>query len=180
MSDNEIRAPTPSEAYKQAKNHAALLRALFLDGRFKYAQPPTAEFVKPDLKQTPMALYFAADFVQTTYIEYVVPFLPAGATRKCKDLANPWAWSDPNHKWEWTWDADKNALVDEQGGAHEFPTLREKDAVGKVADLVGRAFMTRKVILDNATDPKATLLVGGKTLDFGKEIEELTKETYPW
>ncbi|KAI1204767.1 uncharacterized protein F4807DRAFT_465404 [Annulohypoxylon truncatum] len=182
MPGDKIEHPTPAEAFKQAANHAALLRALFLHPKFKYAQPPTADFIKPDLEATPTALFFAADFVQNTYIEYVIPFLPAGATRKCKAVANPWAWSDPAYAWEWEWDeADGGgALKDKDGNVKEFPRLPQREAVEKVTDLVGRGFMARKVILENGTDPKAQLLAGGQTFDFGEEVRKAVEETYPW
>ncbi|KAI1139098.1 hypothetical protein F5Y05DRAFT_412201 [Hypoxylon sp. FL0543] len=180
MPGNEIRHPTPAEAFEQARKHAALLRGLFLHPRYKYAQPPTADFIKPDVDQTPMALFFVADFVQNTYINYVIPFLPAGATRKCKDIANPWAWSDPDYKYEWEWDAETATLKDKDGNVQEFPKLPERDALQKVKDIMSRGFMTRKIILENGTDPKARLLAGGQTFDFGPEVEQLVKDTYAW
>ncbi|KAI0012774.1 hypothetical protein F4779DRAFT_566777 [Xylariaceae sp. FL0662B] len=179
MPGDEIKHPTPAEAFDLATKHAALLRGLFLDPRFKYAQPPTADFVKPDPNQTPMALLFVSDFVQRTYVEYVVPFLPAGATRKCKAIGNPWAWSDPNYQWEWEWDDQTKTLKDAAGNVKEFPKLPKSEAVEKMSDIIGRGFMTRKIILENRTDMKARLLVGGQTCDFGAEVERLVRETYP-
>ncbi|KAI2464924.1 hypothetical protein F4781DRAFT_50292 [Annulohypoxylon bovei var. microspora] len=180
MPGDQIQHPTPAEAFKQAANHAALLRGLFLHPRFKYAQPPTADFIKPDTAATPMALFFVADFVQTTYIEYVVPFLPAGATRKCKAVANPWAWSDPDYGFEWEWDEQSATLRDADGNVKEFPRLPSREAVEKVGDVMSRGFMARKVILENATDPKAQMMAGGQTFDFGEEVEKLVKDTYAW
>lgn len=180
MSDNQIKHPTPTEAFKLATDHAALLRGLFLDPRFKYAQPPTADFIKPDPFQTPIPLIFTSDFIQRTYVEYVLPFLPPGSTRKCKAIANPWAWSDPNYKWEWEWDPQDNTMKDADGNVKQFPTLPEKDAIEKMSDLFSRGFMARKVILENATDAKARLLAGGETFNFGEDVEKLVKETYAW
>ncbi|KAI1413301.1 hypothetical protein F5Y13DRAFT_28599 [Hypoxylon sp. FL1857] len=178
--DDKIRHPTPAEAFDQAAKHAALLRGLFLHPQYKYAQPPTADFIKPNALQTPKGLFFLADFVQRTYIEYVIPFLPAGATRKCKAIANPWAWSDPNYKWEWEWDAGTSTLKDADGNVKEFPKLSEKDAFQKQSDILSRGFMTRKIILENSTDPKARLMAGGEPFDFGEEVEKLVKDTYAW
>ncbi|KAI1439867.1 hypothetical protein F5Y02DRAFT_404551 [Annulohypoxylon stygium] len=180
MPGDKIQHPTPAEAFKQAANHAALLRALFLHEKFKYAQPPTPDFIKPDMEQTPSALFFVADFVQNTYINYVIPFLPTGATRKCKDIANPWAWNDPSYEWEWTWDASTSTLKDKDGNVKEFPKLNEKEAVEKVGDVVSRGFMTRKIILENDTDPKAKMLTGGQEFDFGEAAKKAVKEAYPW
>ncbi|KAI2631489.1 hypothetical protein GGS26DRAFT_97109 [Hypomontagnella submonticulosa] len=180
MPGDKLKHPTPAEAFELAAKHAALLRGLFLHPRFKYAQKPTADFVQPDTEQTPPALLFVSDFVQRTYIEYVIPFLPAGATRKCKDIANPWAWSDPNYKFEWVWNAAEARLEDADGNVKEFPKLRDSEAVEKMGDLVGRGFMVRKAVLENSTDPKAKILLGGQTFDFGEEVEKLVNETYPW
>ncbi|KAI1378063.1 hypothetical protein F4677DRAFT_414339 [Hypoxylon crocopeplum] len=180
MQGDQIRHPTPAEAFELAAKHSALLRAIFLDPRFKYLQPPTADFIKPDTDQTPMAMLFVADFIQQTYIEYVIPFLPAGATRKCKAIANPWAWSDPDYKWEWEWDAQTSTLKDADGNVMQFPKLPDSNAIKKMGDVLGRGFMTRKVVLENGTDPKARLLSGGEAFDFGGEVERIVKETYPW
>ncbi|KAL7629663.1 hypothetical protein AAE478_001186 [Parahypoxylon ruwenzoriense] len=178
MPGDKIKHPTPAEAFDLATKHAALLRGLFLDPRFKYLQPPTADFIRPNTVETPPALIFVSDFVQKTYIEYVIPFLPPGATRKCKAIGNPWAWNDPNYKWEWEWDAETSTLKDAAGNVKQFPRLQEREAVEKMTDLVGRGFMISKVILENRSDPKARLLVGGQTFDFGDEVEKVTRETY--
>ncbi|KAI0886778.1 uncharacterized protein GGS22DRAFT_117420 [Annulohypoxylon maeteangense] len=178
MSDTPIQHPTPAEAFKQAKAHATLLRSLYLHPKFKYAQPPTPVFIKPNMDETPPALFFVADFVQTTYIEYVIPFLPAGATRKCKDVANPWAYIDANYVWEWEWDEAAGVLKDKDGNVKEFPKLAQAQAVQKMGDIVSRGFMARKVILENATDLKAQLLMGGQPFDFGEEVEKAVRETY--
>ncbi|KAI2606759.1 hypothetical protein GGR54DRAFT_407729 [Hypoxylon sp. NC1633] len=177
MPGDQITHPTPAEAFELATKHAALLRALFHDPPFKYLQPPTPAFIKPDTANTPMALLFVADFVQTTYVEYVVPFLPAGATRKCKDIANPWAWS-ANTTWELEWDPQTSTLKDAAGNVQDFPKLPNSEAVSKMSDVLSRGFMARKIILENGTDPKARLLAGGQSFDFGEEVERLVKETY--
>ncbi|KAI1398659.1 hypothetical protein F4819DRAFT_467868 [Hypoxylon fuscum] len=175
-----IKHPSPAEAFELATKHAALLRGLFLSPRFKYAQPPTADFIKPDPQQTPLALLFVADFVQRTYVEFVVPFLPPGSTRKCKDIANPWAWDDPNYQWEWEWDAETSTMKDAAGNVKEFPKLEESEAVSKMGDILTRGFMARKIVLENTTDPKARMLVGGQSFDFGKDMEKMIKDTYPF
>ncbi|KAI6083075.1 hypothetical protein F4821DRAFT_245579 [Hypoxylon rubiginosum] len=179
MPGDQIKHPSPAEAFELATKHAALLRALFLDPRYRYLQPPTAEFIKPDTDQTPLPLFFVADFVQETYINYVIPFLPAGATRKCKAVANPWAWNDPNYTWEWEWDAQTSTFKDAEGKAHEFPKHSDKFGVEKMGDVFSRGFMTSKIVLENATDMKARLMLGGKTFDFGEEVARLVKDTYP-
>ncbi|KAI1768373.1 hypothetical protein GGR53DRAFT_407941 [Hypoxylon sp. FL1150] len=179
MPGNQFKHPSPAEAFELAAKHAALLRALFLDPRYKYLQPPTAEFIKPDTDQTPRALFFIADFVQNTYINYVIPFLPTGATRKCKAVANPWAWNDPNYKWEWEWDAQTSTLKDADGRVKEFPKHPDEFGVEKMGDVFSRGFMTRKIVLENGTDAKARLLLGGESFDFGEEVARLVKETYP-
>ncbi|KAI1643643.1 uncharacterized protein F4817DRAFT_348930 [Daldinia loculata] len=180
MPGDEIKHPTPAEAFKLAADHAALLRGLFLDPRYKYLQDPTPTFIKPNLDETPAGLYFVSDFVQRTYVEYVVPFLPAGATRKCKAIANPWAWNDPTYPWEWEWDEQTSTLKDKDGNVIDFPKLPEAEAVNKMGDVLGRGFMARKIILENRTDIKARLMVGGQPFDFGKEVEDIVKETYPF
>ena len=107
-----------------ATTYAELLKALYNHPQFQYLEPPTAVIFKIDTQRTPMPLIFASDFVQTTYIKYVLPWLPAGATRKCKVLANPWAFADPEYRWEWEWDAAAGTMRSVQGGAAvEFPRL---------------------------------------------------------
>ncbi|KAI1385868.1 uncharacterized protein F4822DRAFT_356590 [Hypoxylon trugodes] len=178
MSGKKIEHPTPAEAFELATNHAALLRGLFLHPEFKYAQPPTADFVKPDTEKTPLPLLFVSESAQKTYVECVIPFLPAGATRKCKDIGNPWAWSDPNYKWEWEWDAQTSTLKDSNGNVQEFPKLPEKAAFEKISDVYTRGFIVGKGILENETDMKARLMIGGQTFDFGQEVRDLTNKTY--
>ncbi|KAI1640603.1 hypothetical protein F4809DRAFT_397989 [Biscogniauxia mediterranea] len=165
------RHPTPAQVYASAVAHAALLRAIFNHPEFKYLEPPTALICKVDKAGTPPPLLWAADFVQDTYINYVVPLLPAGATRKCRDIANPWAYADPAARWEYTWDpAGDGALKDAAGNVVAFPRLPEAQAVEKLGDTVGRDFLAKKLILENATDMKAQLLAGGKPFDYGEEV----------
>ncbi|KAI1487812.1 hypothetical protein F5X96DRAFT_124553 [Biscogniauxia mediterranea] len=163
--------PTPAQVYASAVAHAALLRAIFNHPEFKYLEPPTALICKMDTARTPAPLLWVADFVQKTYIGYVVPFLPAGATRKCRDIANPWAYADPAARWEYTWDpAGDGALKDADGNVVPFPRLPEAQAFDKLSDTVGRDFMAKKLILENGTDVKARLMLGGQTFDFGEEV----------
>ncbi|KAI0599202.1 hypothetical protein F4775DRAFT_591651 [Biscogniauxia sp. FL1348] len=165
-----IKHPTPAQAYASAVAHAALVRAVFNHPEFKYLEPPTAMICKLDTARTPRPLLWVADFVQTTYVNCVVPFLPAGATRKCRDIANPWAHADPDARWEYAWDAAAAALKDAQGHPVAFPRLPEPEAVEKISDTVGRDFMAKKLILENGTDMKARLMLGGETFDFGEEV----------
>ncbi|KAH9885212.1 hypothetical protein F4778DRAFT_761521 [Xylariomycetidae sp. FL2044] len=118
---NLLGHPSPAKVYELAANHAMLLRTLFLHPKFKYLEPPDAIICKIDTEGTPSALLWLSDFVQNTYIKYIIPFLPAEATRKCKDTGNPWAYSDPNYQWEWQWDAEAGALKDLSGNTVEFP-----------------------------------------------------------
>ncbi|KAI1483645.1 hypothetical protein F4774DRAFT_405652 [Daldinia eschscholtzii] len=143
MPGDRIKHPSPAEAFELAANHAALLRGLFLDPRYKYAQDPTPTFIKPNLDETPPGLYFVSDFIQNTY------------------------------------DEQTSTLKDKDGNAIEFPKIPEREAVKKMGDVITRGFMARKIILDNRTDLKARLMVGGQPFDFGKEVEEAVKKTYP-
>lgn len=158
-----------------ASTYATLLRTLYLHTEFKYAQPPTAEFVKPSA-DTPSGLFWTADFAQNTYIKWIIPFLPANATRKCKEIANPWAWQDPNYQWEWSWDAETGTLKDANGESIAFPQLPISDSREKLDDLVGRGFMTKKLVLENGSDPKAQALLGGQSFDFGEEAKKAAEQ----
>ena len=100
----------------------------------------------------------------TTYVKYIIPFLPAGATRKCKDIGNSWAYADPNYQWEWTWDEQAGALKEATGNVIAFTKLSSSDAQGKMVDLVGRGFLIKKMILESGTDLKAQLILGGNLL----------------
>lgn len=173
--NEDLSHPSPAQVMELASQYADLLHALFYHPSYKYAQPPTAEFVKPS-PDTPIGLYWTADFVQNTYVERVVPFLPAGATRKCKDIGNPWARADPAYAWTWAWDASTETLKDDRGEAVTFPTLSKAVLLDKLQDIYGRGMMTKKLVLENATDTKAQLLLGGAPYDFGEEVKRATEQ----
>lgn len=159
--------PSPAQAMQLAIVYSELLRALYGHPQFKYLEPPTAAVCKID-ESTPPPLFFAADFVQSTYINNVIPFLPAGATRKCKVIANPWAFADPDYQWEWEWDAATGTMKSADGAAVEFPRHPEAKVKEMLGDLYGRGFMAKKIILENNSDPKAMAMIGG-VFDFGEE-----------
>lgn len=163
--------PSPAQVMEFAVAYAELLRSLFNHPQFKYLEPPTAAICKID-GTTPPALIFASDFVEKTYIEYVIPWLPAGASRKCRVLGNPWAFADPDYRWEWEWDAAAGAMRSAaDGAAVEFPRFSDAKAKEMIGDLYGRGFLAKKAILENGTDPKATLMMGGP-FDFGAEVKQ--------
>ncbi|ORY62595.1 uncharacterized protein BCR38DRAFT_439194 [Pseudomassariella vexata] len=174
-----IQHPSPSKAFELASKYATLLRVLFYHPRFKYAQPPTPEFIRPDGEKTPVALLLVSDFVQRTYVDNVIPFLPAGATRKCKAIGNPWAQHDPNYQWEWEWDARAGVFKDASGSVIGMPILAENEAMKNIGDVTTRTLMAKKCILENGTDVKARLIIGGNAFDFGevqkamRDIDEL-------
>lgn len=174
LSNDLTQHPTPAQAFELATQYATLLRTLFLHPEFKYAQPPTAEFVKPD-PTNHIGLFWVSDFVQNTYVEFVVPFLPAGATRKCKAIGNPWAYEDPAYAWEWTWDPATETLKDGEGNVKEFPRLSAAVAREKVTDVITRGMMVKKLVLENAQDVKAQILIGGAPYDFGEDVHKATK-----
>ncbi|KAK8138347.1 hypothetical protein PG984_001727 [Apiospora sp. TS-2023a] len=176
-SSRPITHPTPAEAFELGTNYAALLRALYGNPQYKFAQPPTAEFIKPAADTHP-GLFFVTDFVEKTYIKYVAPFLPQGASRKCRALSNPWAYADPNYVWTWEWDPETSTMWDKKGGDEEqdevpFPKLPENKAKAMISDAWSRGFMAQKIILENETDPKARALAGGQPFDFGPEAREI-------
>lgn len=160
--------PSPAQAMGLAVTYSELLRTLYGHPQFKYLEPPTAAVCKID-KSTPPPLFFATDFVENTYINYVIPFLPTSATRKCKIIANPWALADPDYQWEWEWDAATGSMKAADGAAVEFPCLPQAKMKEMLADLYSRGFMAKKVILENGSDPKAALMMGGP-FDFGGEV----------
>jgi hypothetical protein len=166
--------PTPAQAFELGVKYATLLRHLYNHPDFKYQEPPTAAVAKLDLEKTPKGLYFTTEFVQTTYVNNVLPYLPQGASRKCKDLANPWAYEDPNYKWEWTWDAEAGALKDAEGNVVEFPRLSTFRAESIAMDLVTRNFLVKKLILEGSSDPKTTAILGGQ--DFGDEVRAMAEQ----
>lgn len=171
---NQIEHPTPAQAIELAEKHATLLRHLFNHPGFKYLEPPTAQIYKID-PTTPPPLIWVAQFVENTYITYIIPFLPVGATRKCKALGNPWAYADANYQWEWEWDEQAGVLKDASGNTIEFPKLPENQAKEKIGDVITRGFMTKKIVLENATDPKARLIIGGSTFDFGEDVRQAVR-----
>ncbi|KAI8634035.1 hypothetical protein F5Y19DRAFT_411768 [Xylariaceae sp. FL1651] len=146
--------PSPAQAYELAVNYATLLRHLFTHPQYG-AQPP------PGLKHT-------TEFVQNTHEKFVMPFLPKDSSKKCKELANPWAYADPNHKWEWTWDTEAGAMKDMNGKVVEFPRLPKSKLHERCSDILTRGLMAKTLILDNETDFKARILLGGQTFDFGE------------
>jgi len=166
--------PTPAQAFEQGAKYAALLRHLYNHPDFKYQEPPTAAVAKFDLDKTPQGLYFTTEFVQTTYVNNVLPYLPQGASRKCKDLANPWAYADPNYKWEWTWDAGAGAMKDAEGNVVEFPRLSTPRVESIAMDFVTRNFLAKKLILEGSNDPKTAVILGGQ--DFGDEVRAVAEQ----
>lgn len=168
--------PTPAQVYELAVDYAALLRALFYHPEFKFLEPPTAQISKIDPDKTNPALFWVTDFVQNTYVNNVIPFLPQGSTRKCREISNPWAYADPTYNWELTWDSEAGALKDASGSSVSFPKLSQASVREKMEDLVGRGFMTRKLILDNQTDVKAQLLMGGQSFEFGDEVKAAARK----
>ncbi|KAK8125360.1 uncharacterized protein PG998_001119 [Apiospora kogelbergensis] len=179
--DKPITHPTPAEAYELACNYAALLRALYTNPQFRFQETPTPEIAKVS-KETHMGLFFVTDFVENTYVKHVLPYLPAGASRHCRALANPWAYADPSYVWTWEWDPESQTMWDKKGSDAEeeeevpFPTFPESDAREMVSDIWTRGFMAQKIIVENETDPKARALAGGQPFDFGPEARELVKK----
>ncbi|KAI0401211.1 hypothetical protein F4802DRAFT_440763 [Xylaria palmicola] len=161
--------PTPAQAYELATIYSTLLRHIYNHPEFHYQEPPTADISKVDLQRTPKGLFFTAEFIQNTYIKNVIPLLPEGATRKVKELGNPWAYADPNYQWEWTWDAAAGAMKDAGGNVVGFPRLPPSQAKENAFDISTRNFFAKKLVLENGTDPKAQALVGGTTFDFGAD-----------
>ncbi|KAK8049833.1 hypothetical protein PG994_011563 [Apiospora phragmitis] len=181
-SSKPITHPTPAEAYELGCDYAALLRALYNNPAWRFDGTPTAEIFKP-AAGTPPGLFFVTDFVEKTYVKYVLPFLPQGATRHCRALGNPWAYADPNYAWTWEWGPESKAMWDKKGGDNEddeaevpFPKFPEAQAQGMTTDVWTRGFMAHKIIVENQTDPKARALIGGQPFDFGPEAREIIKK----
>ncbi|KAI1874966.1 hypothetical protein JX265_003650 [Neoarthrinium moseri] len=168
-------ALTPRQAFALARSHAELLRQLFNHPEFKYTEPPTSVRYPVDVDRTPPALLMVSDFVQTTYVEHVLPLLPAGTSRKCKDVGNPWAFADPNYSWEWTWDESAGELRDAQGAKIDFPVLPKARAIELRGDVYSRSFMAHKCICENDSDVKARMMIGGQSFDFGEEARRIIK-----
>ncbi|KAI0471974.1 hypothetical protein GGR56DRAFT_100878 [Xylariaceae sp. FL0804] len=179
--ENLSEHPTPAEVYDLAVKHVVLLRLLQTHPEFHYLEPPTAEIAKVDANRVHKGLYFVADFVQNTYIKYILQFLPPGATRKCKELANPWAYRDPNFQWEWVFDTATGEMKDARGNVIEFPRFSSAQSKELLSEQFTRGVITQKIILENETDPKARALAfaGGPPFDFGEDTrraaQELTK-----
>lgn len=164
--------PSPAEVYRTATAYAALMRALYGHPAYIFVQPPTADFIRPDLARTPKALGWVTDFAEKTYVEYVLPLLPQGATRRCRALANPWAYADAAYPWSLTWDADAAALKDAStGDALAFPQLEPARARELATDALTRGLMVQKLVLENESDPKARMLLGGSPFDFGDDVK---------
>ncbi|KAI0161478.1 hypothetical protein GGR57DRAFT_359628 [Xylariaceae sp. FL1272] len=170
-----IEHPDPARAYELGIKHATLLRHLWTHPQFFFQEPPTPEICKVDFNRTSRGVYFITEFVENTYVKYVMPFLPQGATRKCKELGNPWAYKDPDYKWEWSWDASTSTLKDADGNQIAFPRLSDDDGREGAADIFTRGFMIKKIILENDSDPKATALLGGQSIDFGEEAKAVAR-----
>ncbi|RWA04810.1 hypothetical protein EKO27_g10298 [Xylaria grammica] len=168
--------PTPAQAYELGVVYAAILRHVFTHPEFHYLEPPTAAISKIDHERTPRGLFFTADFIQNTYIKNVLPFLPAGATRKCKELGNAWAYADATYQWEWTWDAEAGAMKDANGNVVEFPRLSASQLTDNITDLTTRNFFAKKLILENETDLKAKIMLGNRTIDFGEDARAAARK----
>lgn len=162
--------PTPAKAYELAATYAALLRHVYGHPDYHYKEPPTATSAKIDAERMPKGLFFTADFLQNTYVSNVLVFLPDGATRKCKELGNPWAYQDPNYTWEWTFDAATGTMRDAEGKAvaAPFPKLSAAKLMENTIDLSTRNFFAKKLLLENGTDPKVQAMLGGRSIDFGE------------
>ncbi|KAK5631361.1 hypothetical protein RRF57_007075 [Xylaria bambusicola] len=55
------------------------------------------------------------------------------------------------------------------GTVIDFPTLPSSQAKALVSDLFTRGFLAKKIILENGTDLKARIMVGGEPIDFGED-----------
>lgn len=73
------------------------------------------------------------------------------------------------------WDEQAGALKDASGNVVEFRTLPEDQAKEKISDMITRGFMTKKIVLENETDPKARLIIGGSTFDFGEDVRQAVR-----
>ncbi|KAI2625511.1 hypothetical protein GGS21DRAFT_305369 [Xylaria nigripes] len=162
--------PTPAQVYEVGVNFATLLRHLFTHPQFYFQEPPTATIAKLDPERTPKALFFVTDFIQNTYVSNVLPLLPPGITRRCKALANPWAYADSNYQWEWVWDAEAGAMKDVAGKVIEFPQLSSPALKDNLTDLFTRNLLAKKLITGSSSDPKARALLGGQAFDFGDDV----------
>ncbi|KAJ2994198.1 hypothetical protein NUW58_g1624 [Xylaria curta] len=170
--------PTSAQAYELGVTYATILRHVYSHPDFHYQEPPTALISKVDLERTPKGLFFTVEFLQNTYVNNVIPLLPQGATRKCKELGNPWAFADPNYQWEWTWDAESGTMKDADGNAIAFPKLSLSRVKENASDLVTRNLFAKMLILENGTDPRAQALVGGRPIDFGQDARAAAEKLH--
>ncbi|KAK8088807.1 hypothetical protein PG997_003768 [Apiospora hydei] len=177
-STKPITHPTPAEAFELGSNYAALLRALYgnpaycFDGRDDEARRRHAP--GPVLRHR----------LRREDVHQARAPLPApGATRRCRALANPWAYADPSYAFTWEYDPESQTMWYKKGGDDDeneeevpFPKLPEKQAREMISDAWTRGFMAQKIILENATDPKARALAGGEVFDFGPEAREIVRK----
>ena len=150
--------PTPTEVFDLAAKVAALLRALLY-------HPGTA-FVGDmvtDPQNTHPTLFNVTDFVKTTYLEYLVPLLPPGATSSCRALTNPWRFREPDFQ------ENLDALAEDK-----YPKVKGNEKLlEKWRDANSRAITIGMII----ADPKKQEMFGG-SFDFGKAVYECSEELY--
>jgi hypothetical protein len=160
MGGNALNQPTPSDVFTVSSHIAALLRALLLH--------PSTTFVgdmMTDPTTTPPTLYNVTDFVQRTYITYLLPLLPPNATKKCKALANPWAYEDL----DWTKETDGEAMA-----PGKYPRIQGNAKLEEQwRDANGRSVMIGMII----NDPKKQAMFGG-SFDFGKDVYDAAEKLY--
>jgi hypothetical protein len=164
-----------AEDYHIAVRHAALLRALYAHPGFHFLEPPTAEVHKFDEERTNPGIFFLTDFVQNTYVNYILPLLPPGVTRKCKELANPWAYADGNYVWEWTWDAATSSLKDSQGNDVPFPPVEQSLRSSSAVDVRTRT-LTSDALINGQGMPLQLQMMGLKEVEFGDDIKNAQKD----
>ena len=150
--------PTPTEVFDLAAKVAGLLRALLY-------HPGTA-FVGDqvtDPQNTHVTLFNVTDFVKTTYLEYLIPLLPPGATRSSRALTNPWRFREPDFQ------ENPDAMAE-----NKYPKVKgNQELLGKWQDANSRAIMIGTII----ADPKKQEMFGG-SFDFGKAVYECAEELY--
>ena len=155
---SNINNPTNADIFSLAKRVAALFRALLCH--------PSATFINDmisDPTTTPPTLFNVTDFVRRTYIEHLLPCLPANATKTCKALANPWAYQDLDWK-----DNDEDSVPG------EYPTVKgNAELEEKWRDACSRSTMIGMII----ADPGKQAMFGG-AFDFGKEVYDCAAALY--
>ncbi|KAH7324771.1 hypothetical protein B0I35DRAFT_475989 [Stachybotrys elegans] len=161
--------------YQLAVRHAALLRALYAHPRIQFLEPPTPEIHKFDKDRTNPGVFFLADFVQNTYVKYILPLLPPGASRKCKELGNPWAYADASFPWEWTWDADTSTFKDSQGNAVPFPAVPQSERTSLTVDIRTRT-MTVEMLIGDRAIPLQQQMMGLGGVDLGDDVKNAQKD----